>query len=176
MQAVGSWFQTEDADDSTVASYLPPEAVTLFRAMPRYDRRHAVRVVHALEARGWAEPDLLAAALLHDMGKSGQQPGGHPQEGGSGRRAGRVRLWHRVATVLVRAAWPGLLKRVGRDSRPGSWCYPFYVQLHHAAIGASLAGQAGCSPRTADLIRRHEDPAVAADPLLAALQEADNQS
>jgi hypothetical protein len=88
-----------------------------------------------------------------------------------------VRLWHRVATVLVRAAWPGLLERIGGDSRPGSWRYPFYVQRHHATIGALLAEQAGCSPLTVDLIRRHEDAAaVAGDPLLAALQEADNQS
>jgi hypothetical protein len=170
MRAVGSWFQTEEADDGTVAGYLPPAAVTLFRAMPRYDRRHALRVVRALQARGGAEPELVAAALLHDMGKSGPQPG-------PGRRPGRVRLWHRVATVLMRAAWPGLLERIGGDGRPGSRCYPFHVQMHHATIGALLAEQAGCSPRTVELIRRHEDAAaVAGDPLLAALQGADNQS
>ena len=170
MQAVGAWFQTEEADNDTVSGRLPPEAVTLFRAMPRYDRRHALRVVHALQAKGQTEPDLLAAALLHDVGKSGRQPG-------TGRKAGRVRLWHRVATVLMRAARPGLLERIGGDSRPGSWRYPFYVQLHHAAIGALLAKQAGCSPRMADLIRRHEDAAVVdGDPLLAVLQRADNES
>ena len=169
-QAVGAWFQTEEAEDGMVTSSLPSGAVTLFRAMPRNDRRHALRVVRALEARGRAEQDLVAAALLHDVGKSGRQPG-------TGRKSGRVRLWHRVATVLMRVVWPGLLERIGRDSRLGSWRYPFYVQLHHAVIGALLAEQAGCSSRTADLIRRHEDQeAVAGDPLLAALQKADNQS
>ena len=169
-QAVGSWLEAEEADDGAVTGCLPPRAAALFRAMPRYDRRHALRVLHALQARGWADLDLLAAALLHDMGKSGGQPG-------PGQRAGRVRLWHRVAAVLMRAAWPGLLERIGGNSRPGSWRHPFYVQLHHAAIGALLAEQAGCSPRTADLIRRHEDPAAAGgDPLQAALQGADNES
>jgi len=169
-QAVGAWFQTEEADDGTMAGYLPPGAVILFRAMPRHDRRHALRVLHVLQARGRVEPDLLAAALLHDIGKSGQQSGIR-------RRAGRVRLWHRVAAVLMRAAWPSLLERIGQDSRPGSWRHPFYVQMHHAAIGASLAEQTGCSPQTVDLIRRHEDRAAAGDdPLLAALQGADNQS
>jgi len=169
-QAVGSWFEAEEADEAAVTGHLPPRAVALFRAMPRYDRRHALRVLRSLQARGWADLDLLAAALLHDMGKSGGQPG-------PGQPAGRVRLWHRVAAVLMRAAWPDLLDRIGRDSRPGSWRYPFYVQLHHAAIGALLAEQAGCSPRTADLIRRHEDrTAASGDPLQAALQGADNQN
>ena len=177
VQAVGSWFQAEKAYNGTVAGYLPVEAATLFRAMPRYDRRHALRVVRALQAKGQAEPDLVAAALLHDVGKSGQQAGEGSQGQVRGRTAGRVRLWHRVATVLIRAAWHGLLERLGRDSGPGSWRYPFYVQLHHAAIGALLAEQAGCSPRTVDLIRRHEDTAaVASDPLLAVLQRADNES
>jgi len=82
-----------------------------------------------------------------------------------------------VATVLMRAAWHGLLERLGRDCGPGSWRYPFYVQLHHDARGALLAEQAGCSPRTVDLIRRHEDTAaVGSDPLLAVLQRADNES
>jgi len=177
VQAVGSWFQAEEVDDGTVAGYLPAEAMTLFRAMPRYDRRHALRVLCALQTRGRTEPDLLAAALLHDIGKSGRQTGEGSQDWGSGRTAGRVRLWHRVTTVLMRAAWPSLLKRIGMDSRPESWRHPFYVQLHHAAIGALLAEQAGCSPRTVNLIRHHEDPAaLAGDPLLAVLQRADNES
>jgi len=177
MQAVGSWFQAEEIDHDAVTAYLPPGAVALFRAMPHHDRRHAVRVLRALQAKGRAEPDLLAAALLHDLGKSGQQPEDRPQDLGREQRAGRVRLWHRVATVLMQAVWPGLLERIGKDRRPGSWSYPFYVQLHHAAIGALLAEQAGCSPWTMELIRRHEDPVAAGgDPLRAALQEADNQS
>ena len=176
VQAVGSWFLTEDADD-LVLDYLPPEAATLFRAMPHHDRRHALRVLHTLQARGTADPDLVAAALLHDVGKSGQPPDQRLEKCEPGRKAGRVRLWHRVATVLMRATWPGLLERIGKDGRPTNWRYPFYVQLHHAAIGALLAEQAGCSPRAAELIRQHEDQAaMAGDPLLAALQGADNQS
>ena len=177
MQAVGSWFQTEEVDDGTAAGYLPPGALTLFRAMPRHDRRHALRVFRALQAGGHTEPDLLAAALLHDTGKSGRQPEEHLRKWGVQQMVGRVRLWHRVAVVLMRAVRPGLLERIGKDNRPRSWRYPFYVQLHHAAIGALLAEQAGCSPGTVDLIRRHEEQAAAGgDPLLAALQGADNQS
>jgi len=102
---------------------------------------------------------LLAAALLHDVGKT-------PPQGG------RLRLWHRVAVVLMRAFWPGLLERIARN-QPGSWRQPFYVQGHHAEIGAELARQAGCSSITVALIRRHEGLQRQADELLAALQAAD---
>jgi hypothetical protein len=87
-----------------------------------------------------------------------------------------VRLWHRVSAVLSSAFWPDLLERIAKD-QAGSWRQPFYVQLHHAAIGAELAREAGCSQRTVDLIRFHEDPACQGnDPLLPVLQSADSIS
>jgi len=148
-------------DEDLLNQVLPPQAVDLFLAMPGYDRQHAMAVFQALRAAGHDEPDLLAAALLHDVGKSGS-------------RVARIRIWHRVATVLLRAFWPGAVERIGRD-RPGSWRRPFFVQHHHAALGAELARQACCSPWTVELIRRHEDACRAGDePLLAALQTADS--
>jgi hypothetical protein len=132
----------------------------LFRAMPGHDRQHALNVVRALQQRGHDEPDLLAAALLHDVGKAVP-------------RGGRVRIGHRVAVVLMHAFWPALLERLAREDAVG-WRRPFYVQQHHAAISAQLAQEAGCSPVTVDLIRHHEDaPGPADDSLLAALQAAD---
>jgi len=132
--------------------------------MPRYDRRHAAGVARALLARGHREPELVAAALLHDVGKTVGGPA-------------RLRLWHRVTVVLLRAVSPGLLSRLGRDGRAGSWRAAFYVQLHHATIGARLAEQAGCPSRTVELIRSHEDRVAAArDPQLAALQAVDDQN
>lgn len=131
--------------------------------MPRYDQQHACNVCRTLERQGHAERDLLAAALLHDAGKSIK-------------REGRLRLWHRVAVVLIRVFWPGLLERLAQD-KAGSWRRPFYVQVNHAAIGAEAARQAGCSDMVVDLIRRHEDaPDRILDPLLAALQTADSEN
>ena len=128
--------------------------------MPRHDRQHALNVVRALQQRGRNEPELLAAALLHDAGKAAP-------------RGGRVRIGHRVAVVLMRAFWPALLERLAREDAAG-WRQPFYVQQHHAAIGAQWAQEAGCSPVTVDLIRHHEDPPGPADnSLLTALQAAD---
>jgi putative nucleotidyltransferase with HDIG domain len=137
--------------------------------MPRYDRQHALKVMHTLQQGGYTDRDLLAAALLHDVGKTVQQLGVQ-----STKEKAVLRLWHRVAFVLMRSLSSGLLERMAAD-RSGSWRQPFYVQQHHAAIGAELAQQAGCSTRTVDLIRRHEQPADGVrDPMLSALQAADS--
>ena len=163
VRAAGSWIRSDDADTTVAAQYLPPEAIKLFQAMSRYDRYHALKVVQALERQGHTERDLLAAALLHDAGKTMTQEG-------------RVRLWHRVAVVLLHVTWPNLLERLAKGGRQG-WRRPFYVHLTHGAIGAEAAEQAGCSQVTVDLIRRHEDaPGQTYDPLLAALQAADSEN
>ncbi|HET7141741.1 MAG TPA: hypothetical protein VFJ03_04595 [Candidatus Limnocylindria bacterium] len=144
-------------DESALARrMLPPDAWPLFARMPVADRRHALDVVARLMAAGRDDPDLLAAALLHDCAK------GH-----------RMRLWHRVAGVLLEAASPRLLDRVASPD-PGSWRYPLYLYLHHAALSADAAAAAGCSPRAAAFIR---GSAVAADAsLAAALTAADEAS
>ena len=158
-----------DPDEESIAApHLTSEGLALFRAMPSYDRRHAMDVFVTLREAGHADTDLLAAALLHDVGKTVGQS--------SRKAAGRdpaLRLWHRVAVVLMRAVTPRLLNGVAEDE-PGSWRQAFHVQQHHAAIGADLAQEAGCSLRTVALIRHHEDPAgEMVDPLLLALQSAD---
>lgn len=132
----------------------------LFGAMPRYDRRHGMSVMQSLRERGQNDPDLLAAALLHDVGKTVSP-------------AGRLRLWHRVLMVLVRAAAPGWMERLGGEGG-GAWRRAFFVQAHHAEVGAELVRAAGCSQVTADLVGRHERaPLPGDDPRLAALRAAD---
>ena len=163
VRASGAWFRSGEGDVEFAARYLSPAAVELFQAMPRYDQHHAMNVCHALERQGHGERDLFAAALLHDAGKSVVS-------------GARLRLWHRVVAVLIRVFWPSLLDRLAKDQQ-GSWRQPFYVQVHHAAIGAKAAQKAGCSEVTVDLIRHHEDALdQALDPLLAALQAADSEN
>ena len=144
--------RVEPAEVAGARHLLPDAGWPLFAAMPTADRRHALDVAARLLAAGQTEPDLLAAALLHDAAK------GH-----------RMRLWHRVAGVLLGAAAPRALARLASpDER--SWRYPFDLYLHHSALSAAAALRAGCSPRTADLIRGSTDPSDA--PLLAALRRA----
>ena len=135
--------------------------MALFSSMPRAEQHHGVHVCLVLEQQGFSDDDLLAAALLHDVGKT----------------VAPLRLWERMSVVLVArfaprlaAEWAdvpaGELVTVG--VRRG-----FVVSRHHSAWGADLAAQACASPRTAAWIRQHHDPVDVDDPLLLALQDAD---
>jgi hypothetical protein len=135
---------------------LPSDAATLFDGMPVADRRHALDVSGRLLATGIDDPDLLSAALLHDAAK------GH-----------RMRLWHRIAGVLLEAFAPATLRRLASPD-PSSWRHPFHLYLHHAELSAEMAVAAGCSGRAAAFIR---GDAVGSDARLQrALDDADDAS
>ena len=146
------------ADDEVALAHrvLPAEAAVIFDGMPVADRRHALDVAHRLLASGTDDPDLLAAALLHDAAK------GH-----------RMRLWHRVAGVLLEAFAPGALRKLASPD-PGSSRHPFHLFLHHAALSAEMAVAAGCTPRAAGFIRGEAGADDAR--LLRALTVADDAS
>jgi hypothetical protein len=132
-----------EAQTDEARAILPEEAWRLFRAMPRQDQRHGLEVLHTLQATGEVPPALAQAALLHDCAK----------------HRGGIRLWHRVAVVLVKAFDPGYMARLRtmEAPAPGSWRYPFWAHVHHPEHGALLAAEAGCDPLAATLIRRHGD-------------------
>ena len=142
---------------------LPPGARELFRKMSVPDQRHSLNVMRTLRRAGHAEADLLAAALLHDVGKS----------------AAKIYPWHRATIVLSKRFAPGLLARLtSGEPRREAWRKPFVVHCRHTEIGAEWAAWAGCSPLTVSLIRRHQEPLRRApqneeERLLAALQQAD---
>jgi hypothetical protein len=153
-----------------ISDVLTPASLDLFRSMDVQDQRHGLDVCAALRQAGHANPDLLAAALLHDVGKS----------------AAWLPVWQRAIIVLVERFAPGMLARVSQHasqsiSKPASpghrperireyrdrgvwgcesvraWWRPFAVHARHPEVGAHWAENAGCSPLTVALIRRHED-------------------
>jgi hypothetical protein len=140
-----------------VRRVLPAGGAALFDSMPTADRRHGLDVADRLLRAGHDDPDLLGAALLHDAAK------GH-----------RMRLWHRVAGVLLEAFAPSFLRRLA-DPDPGSWRHPFDLYLHHETMSADLAVAVGCTPRLGSFIRG-EAPTEDDARLLGALRAADDAS
>ena len=117
------------------ARLLPPAAFPLFAAMPVADRRHALDVVERLLSAGIDDREVLSAALLHDAAK--------------GRR---MRLWHRVAGVLLEKLAPAALERLASPD-PRSRRHPFHLYLHHGTLSAEMALVAGCGRRVGEFIR-----------------------
>lgn len=142
---------------------LNPKAQILFFEQVPQDRRHALAVYEVLERTGQTREDLLAAALLHDAGKS----------------LVPFRPWQRglftLAEYLAPRAMERAIQRPAQGLRHRLWQY-----AHHASIGADLAEEAGCSPITVRLILRHEDRLeicrTEEDCWLAALKAADEVS
>jgi hypothetical protein len=150
------WAPLDHGAPDLAPEWLRPEELALFLRMPPTGQRHGQDVARSLVAQGYGERALLAAAFLHDVGKELDV---------------RITLPHRVATVLLAAAWPAALSWLARQP----WGSGFRVHFTHPERGAELARQAGSAPLTVDLIRRHHEPSAPGDdPRRWALWQADN--
>ena len=126
---------------------LNPEQRALFTQMQPSEQNHAVIMFRRLLEQGENQPDLLVAALLHDVGKLRY----------------RLNPLERAMVVLVKAVMPeqarrwGELPPVGWDGLP-PWRKAFIVAEHHAEWGAEMARKSGVSALTENLIRWHQQP------------------
>jgi hypothetical protein len=153
-----SRFRT--VDDGPAEAYLAPDASSLYARMGKTDREHCLRVFGWLQTQGDDDPDLLTAALLHDVGKS----------------TASIGVWHRSLKVLLKRISPQSWQSLSRPADTGSPRYAFYVLDVHPRLGARMAAKANCSKTTVWLIRNHETEPDKNDPrypLLRALQDAD---
>ena len=163
------WAAAGAEDMDRARSVLTPAQMALFTGMRSSEQAHAMSVYRQLVEQGETFPDLLAAALLHDVGKS----------------LSPLRLWERVLIVLARAIFPAQSRRWGNLSIPAvglrGWRRAFIVAEQHPAWGAALAAEAGASPRTVALIRQHQEPPSSAteadiERLLSKLQAVDDNN
>lgn len=143
---------------------LSPPLMALFEAQQASQQAHCLRILEMLQASGAEHPDLLAAALLHDIGKNRYS----------------LRVWERVLIVLVQALLPGRMQAWGQGEAAG-WRRAFVVAARHPAWGAEMAQAAGCTPLTMALIRRHQEtlpepPLTLEDQLLLKLQQYDDRN
>jgi hypothetical protein len=132
------------ADADWAEAELLPDEVTLWRSMSRADRRHAAGVARRVEVAlgNEATRPVLAAALLHDVGKTESGLGTYGRviatiSGGViGRDPAIVRAWTRTR---------GFTRSVG-------------LYLQHPRIGADLLAMAGSDPLTVTWAREHHLP------------------
>jgi hypothetical protein len=133
-------------DHAEVACWLPAAALALFQSMSVADQQHSLRVCRGLQARGCTDKDLLAAALLHDVGKA----------------EGRVPFWTRPVIVIGKLCALEWLARLAVYPRAGvalpEWRRALGYAWWHAEVGAELAAAAGLSERAVLYIRTHHQP------------------
>lgn len=136
-------------------AHLEPALYALFCGQHPRDIVHSVATARWLLERGHGDPDLVAAALLHDIGK------------------GQQRRRDRVAWVLLSAT--GLGSAAADAGSRLEIRRALQRTRTHAAAGAEALARAGACERVIDLTRRHHD-ASNGDPVLALLQAADAAS
>lgn len=129
-------------DDAWARAQLGDGEVRLWGRMGRADRRHGVAVARRVAAAlgPAAERPVLAAALLHDVGKLDSRlgPVGRAVATVAGLGGGRDR-----ALALSRRR--GIARRVG-------------LYLRHGEIGADMLALAGADPLTVAWAREHHQP------------------
>lgn len=147
-----------------IAAVLTPAESRLFSQLTHADQWHSVRVLRTLQDASYNQPDLLAAALLHDVGKA-RCP---------------LSAWDRTVIVVMSALFPVRARRWGRRGSVDSWQRPFVAREQHPAWGAEMAAEAGSRPGVVELIDRHQEKVEEvrdeSDQLLAWLQWADDQN
>jgi hypothetical protein len=144
-----------EADDGAAREILPPRLFALFRSMDGGGRRHHLAVYQRLRQLGVRDPDELAAALLHDVGK------------------GRVSPVTRAIYVVATRVWRGAPQAL---AGPGGRWWPAMRRLwRHPELGARQVAGSGGSPRLVWLIANHQRTDLD-EPALKRLQDADDHS
>ena len=155
----------DQADLTPAKRILTEEQMALFSRLQPSEQAHGLHVLQTLRNTGESHPDLLTAALLHDIGKI-KYP---------------LQVWERVIIVLCKRLAPRKLVAWG-NSTPGGWKRPFVVAVQHPKWGAILAAQAGTNELATRLIKNHQKDLSRCEleahekHLLGLLQEADNQN
>jgi hypothetical protein len=129
-------------DEAWVAEVLVPGELELWRRMSGADRRHAAGVARqvATTLGDTAPRAVLAAALLHDVGKV----------------ASGLGTYGRVVATLAGAVAGRETARLWSTSRGFTRSVGLY--LRHPALGGDMLAMAGSDPLTVAWAREHHLP------------------
>jgi hypothetical protein len=134
----------KQADERWACAQLLPGEVALWERMKRADRRHAAgvarRVDHALGDD--ATRPVLAAALLHDVGKIEANFGPYRRVVAT---LSAMAVRHDPDVIRAWTRTTGFTRRVG-------------LYLQHPKLGGDLLGMAGSDPLTEQWARQHHSP------------------
>lgn len=152
-----------DENLAEIQAHLKQDEVDIFNLYSPSEKQHGYQVLKTLKLAGYEQPDLLAAALLHDIGKT-RFP---------------LSIWERAIVVIGGKLIPRKATHWGRGE-PRGWKRPFVVKAKHPAWGGEMMQVVGSSPLTISLIRRHQEllpetEVSEEEKLLKFLQWADNQ-
>jgi len=129
-------------DEQWVQSVLTDDELKLWRRMSKADRRHAVGVARDVEGQLGAEATkpVLAAALLHDVGKV----------------ASGLGTYGRVIATLAGAAAGSSMAQAWTEGKGFTRKVGLY--LRHGALGADMLAMAGSDALTVTWAREHHLP------------------
>lgn len=144
-----------DDDFAVARAWLDSSLLPLFERQHPRDIVHSANTARWLLNRGQSDPDLIVAALLHDVGKGPQ------------RRLDR--------TLYVLASHAGLARALASPASRFELRRAVSRSVNHSRAGADELQLAGASSRVAELAARHHE-AAGNDPVLALLQQADAAS
>ena len=144
-----------EADFALARQWLTEPLMALFEGQHPRDIVHSAETARWLIDRGHLDPDLVAAGLLHDIGK------------------GEQRRFDRTAWVL--AGHLRLSSRLAASSSKYEVRRAMARTLTHSETGAFALEMAGAPGRVVELTLRHHH-AARDDRVLALLQQADAAS
>jgi HD domain len=135
-------FGPSAADLAWVETVLQPGELTLWRRMPRADRRETVGVARRTQAALGedAKPDILAAALLHDVGKT----------------EARLGVFGRTFATMAGAVAGHGMARAWQEKGGVRRRYGLY--LRHDAVGAGMLRMAGARRAAIEWADAHHRP------------------